>query len=183
MISHHWFRWSMSWCYQATSHCLSQCWHRVCYHIVSLGHNELTHIVLIKFAKIKEIFAYSILSQHWHATVQSSCIIARFNLSLWWQKQYSTQTWNSQQIPHTSPSRASYGVSIVRILGENWPRYNGTTLYFALYNVHVFCFQHRRVNTLRPRQNGRHFTDDIFKCMFLNENFRILNEISLKYVP
>ena len=26
------------------------------------------------------------------------------------------------------------------------------------------------INTLRPRQNGRHFTDDIFKCIFLNEN-------------
>ena len=25
--------------------------------------------------------------------------------------------------------------------------------------------------------------DDIFKCMSLNENFRILSKISLKYVP
>ena len=28
-------------------------------------------------------------------------------------------------------------------------------------------------NTLRSRQNGRHFTDDIFKCIFLNEKDRI----------
>ena len=27
-----------------------------------------------------------------------------------------------------------------------------------------------RVNPLKPRQNGRHFADDIFKCIFLNEN-------------
>ena len=26
------------------------------------------------------------------------------------------------------------------------------------------------VNTLRPKQSGRHFTDDIFKCIFLNDN-------------
>ena len=26
------------------------------------------------------------------------------------------------------------------------------------------------INTLRPSQNGRHFPDDIFKCIFLNEN-------------
>ena len=26
------------------------------------------------------------------------------------------------------------------------------------------------VNTLRPRQDGRHFPDNIFKCIFLNEN-------------
>ena len=25
-------------------------------------------------------------------------------------------------------------------------------------------------NILRPRENGRHFADDIFKCIFLNEN-------------
>ena len=39
------------------------------------------------------------------------------------------------------------------------------------------------VNTLRPRQNGRHFTDDMFKCIFLNENVWIPIEISLKFVP
>ena len=39
------------------------------------------------------------------------------------------------------------------------------------------------VNTLRPRQNGRHFADDIFKCIFLNENIWIPIKISLKFVP
>ena len=39
------------------------------------------------------------------------------------------------------------------------------------------------VNTLRPRQNGRHFPDDIFKCIFLNENEWISIEISLKFIP
>ena len=39
------------------------------------------------------------------------------------------------------------------------------------------------VNTLRPGQNGRHFADDIFKCIFLNENIWISIKISLKFVP
>ena len=39
------------------------------------------------------------------------------------------------------------------------------------------------VNTLRPRQNGRHFPHDIFKWIFLNENVWILINISLKFVP
>ena len=39
------------------------------------------------------------------------------------------------------------------------------------------------LNTLRPRQNGRHFPDDIFKCIFVNENVRISIKMSLKYVP
>ena len=39
------------------------------------------------------------------------------------------------------------------------------------------------LHTLRPRQNGRHFTDDIFKGIFLNENVWISIKISLKFVP
>ena len=39
------------------------------------------------------------------------------------------------------------------------------------------------LNTLRPRQDGRHFPDNIFKCIFLNENLCILMEILLKFVP
>ena len=39
------------------------------------------------------------------------------------------------------------------------------------------------VNTLRPRQNGRHFADDIFKWIFLNENAWISIKISLEFVP
>ena len=41
----------------------------------------------------------------------------------------------------------------------------------------------RWVNTLRPRQNGRHFADDIFKCIIVNENLWIPITISLKFVP
>ena len=43
--------------------------------------------------------------------------------------------------------------------------------------------QNQTFNTLRPRQNGRHFPDDIFKCTFLNENVWISIKISLKFVP
>ena len=39
------------------------------------------------------------------------------------------------------------------------------------------------VNTLRPRQNGRHFADHIFKCIFLNKNVWFPIKISLKFVP
>ena len=45
------------------------------------------------------------------------------------------------------------------------------------------CVTWRQINTLRPRQNGRRFADDTFKCIFLNENVRIFIEISLKFVP
>ena len=38
-------------------------------------------------------------------------------------------------------------------------------------------------NTLRSRQNGRHFADDKFKRIFLNQNVRNSINISLKFVP
>ena len=38
------------------------------------------------------------------------------------------------------------------------------------------------VNTLRPRHNGRNFAYDIFKCIFLNENFWIPIKISMEFV-
>ena len=34
-----------------------------------------------------------------------------------------------------------------------------------------------------PGQNGRHFADDIFMCIFVNEKVYIMIKISLKFVP
>ena len=39
------------------------------------------------------------------------------------------------------------------------------------------------VNTSRPRQNGRHFADETFNLIFVNENVRISIKFPLKFVP
>ena len=39
------------------------------------------------------------------------------------------------------------------------------------------------INSSGLRQDGRHFADYIFKCIFLNEDIWILIDISLKFVP
>ena len=49
-----------------------------------------------------------------------------------------------------------------------------------LWNKYSFIHY---INTLRPRQNGRHFADDMFKCIFVNENVWIPIKISVKCVP
>ena len=49
--------------------------------------------------------------------------------ALRWQQQKLNQTLNSQKTPHSSPSRVSCEVSIMRTFQENWPHYNGTALY------------------------------------------------------
>ena len=59
-------------------------------------------------------------------------------------------------------------------LSQWWPR----------FLAHICVSRPRSViNTLRPGQNGRHFADDIFKCIFLDENVWIPIKISLKFVP
>ena len=68
------------------------------------------------------------------------------------------------------------GILIIRILGTNFSE--------VLREIHRFSFKKNAIFiTSRPRQNGCHFADDAFKCIYLNGNFRILIKISLKFVP
>ena len=48
--------------------------------------------------------------------------------------------------------------------------------------VSSHLFSTTRFNTLRARQNGRHFANDIFKCISVDGNFSISDKIWLKYV-
>ena len=68
----------------------------------------------------------------------------------------------------------------------------GHKSHFGLTHRHPISLPHRHdgaargcllLNTLRQRQNGRHFPDDILKWVFLNENVWISINISLKIVP
>ena len=62
-----------------------------------------------------------------------------------------------------------------------WQLKNDTTWKIFL-SVSWNKFSMTGVNSLRPKQNGRHFADDIFKSIFLNENVWISIKISLKFV-
>ena len=53
------------------------------------------------------------------------------------------------------------------------PEWNNEYLANGMFNI----------NTLRLRQNCRHFSDDIIKCIFFNGNVLISIKISLKFVP
>ena len=52
-----------------------------------------------------------------------------------------------------------------------------------LWSEQCACWGPSTFNTLRPRQNGRHFPDDIFEYIFLKENVLIPIKISLKIIP
>ena len=86
-------------------------------------------------------------------------------------------------------------------LGKSFSEFLCQTKILLLHKMHFQCRMHNndrfvhwcrflsrfpsfnKFNTLRPRQNGRHFTYDTFKRIFLNENFGISIKISLKFVP
>ena len=57
-----------------------------------------------------------------------------------------------------------------------------TDFHFSLWLMIPWNCDIISLNTLRWRQDGRHFADDTFKCIFLNANVRILLKISLKFV-
>ena len=46
-----------------------------------------------------------------------------------------------------------------------------------------WCAIKMQLTHLPPGQNGRHFADDIFRCIFVKEKFCIMIKISLKFVP
>ena len=56
-----------------------------------------------------------------------------------------------------------------------WNHGGLNSLQLATVEDHLEAYSFK--STLRPRQNGRHFADDIFKCIFLNENVWISSKI------
>ena len=74
--------------------------------------------------------------------------------------------------PYNSESMGDHLQRAIRVIAPVTPKS------IPMIKVKSTC-----INTLRPRQNGRHFPDDIFTCIFLNEHVWISNKISLKFFP
>ena len=60
------------------------------------------------------------------------------------------------------------------------PIFHSDNLHAPLAPWQLYVFN--VVNASPPGQNGRHFADDIFSCIFVNEKFCILIKISLMFV-
>ena len=75
------------------------------------------------------------------------------------------------------------GIDVFGVLGRlTWcycPYFTGLLTEFS----GIWSGATNGVNTSGSRQNGRRFADDVFKCIFLNENISILIKISLEFVP
>ena len=86
----------------------------------------------------------------------------------------------------SSPKWWSFCLGINASTGHEWLyRYHAHSIISAILLFPVFSslpLSPSAVNPLRPRQNRRHFADDIFKSIFLNENVWIPIKISMKFV-
>ena len=58
-----------------------------------------------------------------------------------------------------------------------------TPFWFSWWPLDRYITHGYRVNSSPPRQDDRHFADGISKCIFMNERFCMLNQISLIFVP
>ena len=114
------------------------------------------------------------LELHLFCIKQSICIFHYFFLFLQEVLQVVTSL-ITEKTPGAPSSRSKHWR-----LSANWTASQemASSSYSALVETNTQAF-----NTLRLRQNGRHFPDDIFKWISMNENFWISNKISLKYVP
>ena len=102
-----------------------------------------------------------------------------------------TNTWvNNGDDSDLRPRSARYDVTVMRVNPTTCmysprqviPVVQGVTTMLSRGALTYLRLGHGWVNTLRPRQNGRHFADDTFKSIFLNKNIRISIKISLKFV-
>ena len=102
-----------------------------------------------------------------------------FRTTVWGK---STSHWC---LPLTKAVMRSFGVIFVGSLASCWTNsWVSSDLRCCDANYLSVISQgiHLHFNTLRPGQYGRHFADDIFKCIFLNENVKNSLKISLKFV-
>ena len=149
----------MTWCRQATSHYLSQCWPR-------------------------SMSPYGV-TRGWHY------IVSEISVTIGWANGlgpiwHQSGTW----------SHADYcSWFFIFFLNFHWllTLFQSLTLKSAL-RLHMDCtctvltkfgphMSLEGVNKLRLRQNDQHLPDNIFKCIFLNNNVWISNTIWLNFVP
>ena len=73
---------------------------------------------------------------------------------------------------------SSYVLNTVNFMNS---RYIRRIMHYPMFLVYVCGLV--TINTLRPRQNGCHFSKELFTYIFLTENVWISIRISLKFVP
>ena len=88
---------------------------------------------------------------------------------------------NNREAGHLRCHCTHYDVIVTMRKNFNYTHHH--TALKCILIFHENDWAHKGLTHLPPGQNGRHFSDDIFKCIFMNETFCILIRISLTFVP
>ena len=146
----------------------------------NLARKELTFEAETKWLPLydctEDIFKYQILYEDWHIWqkfVPKGFIVNKLSRSS--NNGLALNRWHA--IIRTNDDWLPKNLTPYSVSMPQWV--NSLTFSEATRYPHSFC----SVNLLRPRQNSRYFEDDIFTCIFLNENLWILINVSLKFVP
>ena len=93
---------------------------------------------------------------------------------------------NGIQISPMFASKISIDNKLALILEKAWCGIDDKPLverkFYQLTDVYIRQ-QASKFNLSPPGQNGRHFANDIFRCIFVSVNVGILIKISLKFLP
>ena len=125
--------------------------------------NILPHILFDIFSRRASLFA-------WHAT--GKVLLIHLNTSFMWCC-FIRPLWNLCR----ASIRSRLHLSSVDLTEQAY--------YFQSHQAMAYArvdFDTKDINSSVPGQEGRHFTDNIFSWIFLNEKFCILINISLTFV-
>ena len=114
---------------------------------------------------------------------QSPCksLLADIFLSFGLCKGTVSDIWKTVEIPTDHVSIMNCSLPVILCRWED-PQPTTVSINHMADTASQFSVVWWVLNTLRPRQNGRHFPDDILKCILFNENVSIPIKISLKFV-
>ena len=157
------------------------------HHHIFINHWLSTRILFLVPCRFTEIFKYSKHHWTWPLYPLTHCgLVTAYgvgDLCQHWFRQCLGAWWH-QAIAWTMLTDHQWGRVAFNSgqLHRKFPRY----WFLILFSKSLIQDDSRReqqVNSSPPGQNGHHFADNIFRCIFVNEKSCIFIEISFKFVP
>ena len=140
------------------------------------------HMAREIYSILFQVMAHCLTAQS-HYLRQCWLVISKIQWHFTWGQ------FHNRYLSHQSPKSSwkSFSKILLKFPRGQWVKgYILTLCHKATSSHNIACLQCvffsssgvNFINSSPPGQNGRHFADDIFKWIFVNENFCILNRLS-----
>ena len=120
-----------------------------------------------------------IFNTRWQKTILSRCVVS-------WTTTITYVVHEPTKLFHKKALNTNQPIQNCDVISHAWLQFSGRLAKYLLrlwhgsINTYLLCVCTYHIEA---KTNGRHFPDDIFKSIFLNENGLISIKISLKIVP